>query len=90
MTTVLQLLTYKLSLEFFSSSGVRIHIRMAFSTRVSIFPGAAPNLSAISCHTEARAHRVDVVSDFTSDQSVFHGEAFSIWLNAEYVEVVRW
>lgn len=48
-------LTYKLSLEFFSLSSVRIHMRMAYSTQVSVFPGAAPNLSAISCHTEARA-----------------------------------
>lgn len=48
-------LTYKLSLEFFSLSSVRIHIRMAYSTQVSVFPGAAPNLSAISRHTEARA-----------------------------------
>lgn len=53
--TVLQFFTYKLSLEFSSLSSVRIHIRMAYSTQISVFPGAAPNLSAISCHTEARA-----------------------------------
>lgn len=64
VVTVLQLLTYKLSLELFSLSSVRIHIRMANFTRVSVFPGAAPNLNSSSCHThmEAQARRVNVVT----------------------------
>lgn len=51
--TVLQFFTYKLSLAFSSLSSVRIHIRMAYSTQVSVFPGATSILSAISCHTKA-------------------------------------
>lgn len=45
---VLYFLTYKLSLELFSSSHVKIHIRMASLTWVSLFPGSAPNLNSES------------------------------------------
>lgn len=64
VVTVLQLLTYNLSLELFSLSSVRIHIRMANFTRVSVFPGAAPVLNSSGCHIhmEARARRVNVVT----------------------------
>lgn len=45
---VLQLLTYKWSLELFSLSSIKIHIRMANFTWVSLFPGAASNLNSSS------------------------------------------
>lgn len=44
--TVLQFLTYKLSLELFSSSSVKIHIRMAASAWAAVSPGAAANLDS--------------------------------------------
>lgn len=59
---------------------------MANFTWVSGFPGAAPNLNSESVAILSQEHSGWMQSgDF---QSVFCGEAFSVWLNAEYVEVV--
>lgn len=57
--TVLQFLTYKLSLKLFSLSSMKIHIRMANFTWVSGFPGAAPNLNSQSVAILRQEHSVN-------------------------------
>lgn len=59
---VLQFLTYKLSLELFFMMKCKDSHQNGQLYIGSVCPGAAPNLNSSSCHTEARALRVNVVT----------------------------